>query len=421
VLHRVLSAVSPGKRRARPATPVRIVYLHQYFTTPAQAGATRSYEFARRWAAAGHDVHVVTSDRTATGTGWRVETVEGCTVHAFTVPYDNTMGARARIRAFVRFALAAAARARSLRPDVVYATSTPLTIALPALGATLGRPVRYVFEVRDLWPDVPVALGYLGNPVLRRAAYALEMLAYRRAAHVVALAPGMREDILDKGIAADKVDVVAQGCDTELFVGLDTAALRAREPWMAGRRLVLFAGTLGRANGLTYLADLASEVGRIAPDVCFVVVGNGAEAGTLRQRAADQGLTDASFRMLGPKTKHEVAQWLAVSECALALFTGPRVVWKDAVQNKFFDALAAGKPVANNFDGWQTQVAKEAGVGIELPAHDLPAAAQALVAMLDDAHWMAGVPARASALADGPFNRDRQAGTVLAILARHAI
>ena len=234
--------------------PVRIVYLHQYFTTPAQAGATRSYEFARRWAAAGHDVHVVTSDQAASTPGWRVETVAGCTVHAVTVPYDNTMGAAARVRAFVRFAAAAAARARRLKPDVVYATSTPLTIALPALGATLGRPVRYVFEVRDLWPDVPVALGYLGNPVLRRAAYALEALAYRQAAHVVALAPGMREHILGKGIAPDKVDVVAQGCDTELFADLDTAALRAREPWIASRRLVLFAGTLGRANGLPYLA-----------------------------------------------------------------------------------------------------------------------------------------------------------------------
>ncbi len=107
---------------------------------------------------------------------------------------------------FLRFRAArrSARRPASIKGDVIFATSTPLTIAIPALFAsTLGR-TPFVFEVRDMWPDVPIAMGALRNPVAIWLAQRLEMAAYRRAKHVVALAPGMREDIIKKGIPPEE-------------------------------------------------------------------------------------------------------------------------------------------------------------------------------------------------------------------------
>jgi hypothetical protein len=150
---------------------MRIVYLHQYFITPQMAGGSRSYEMARRLVAAGHEVHMVTSDQTGKddGTRWRASVETGINVHCTPVGYDNEMAYRQRIGAFLRFAWRAARKARELGPDIIFATSTPLTIAIPAAYAARRCRVPMVFEVRDLWPAVPIAIGAIRNPSLRQS------------------------------------------------------------------------------------------------------------------------------------------------------------------------------------------------------------------------------------------------------------
>src|SRR5690242_11088414 len=125
---------------------MRIVYLHQYFATPKMAGGTRSYEMARRLAANGHEVHMVTSrtsgDDNRAFPRWDVEVVDGIHVHWLPVRYENRMTYRRRMVAFALFALFASHRARRLQGEVVFATSTPLTIALPAIAATCASHTR---------------------------------------------------------------------------------------------------------------------------------------------------------------------------------------------------------------------------------------------------------------------------------------
>ena len=145
---------------------MRIVYLHQYFNTPRMAGSTRSFEIARRLVAAGHTVEMVTTWREPIATrAWFTSEVAGMRVHWLPVSYSNHMSYRARIAAFMKFAAAAARRAAALDGDVIYATSTPLTIGLPAMYAARRLRVPMVFEVRDLWPELPIAIGALTNPL----------------------------------------------------------------------------------------------------------------------------------------------------------------------------------------------------------------------------------------------------------------
>eukprot|EP01032_Pedospumella_encystans_P038340 gene38340-43430_t len=157
---------------------MRIVYLHQYFRTPDMSGGTRSYEFGRRLAIAGHDVHVVTSSSNLESRGWCTYEVDGMTVHALRVPYNNTMSYPRRIWSFLSFALRSGFYARRLRGDLVYATSTPLTIAIPGVVASWPK-IPMVFEVRDLWPEVPIALGAIRGRVLTMLARKLAAFAYR--------------------------------------------------------------------------------------------------------------------------------------------------------------------------------------------------------------------------------------------------
>ena len=197
---------------------MKILYLPQYCTTPAMSGGTRSYEMAKRLVAAGHEVHVITTWRGASERrDWWVEDIDGIQVHWLPVPYSNAMGFARRLKAFFHFAARSARRAVTIGGDVVFATSTPLTIALPAVAAArkLKRPM--VFEVRDLWPLLPIAIGALRSPVTIALARWLERFAYRNADRIVALSPGMAEGVVATGYDPARVHVIPNSCDLDLF------------------------------------------------------------------------------------------------------------------------------------------------------------------------------------------------------------
>ena len=391
---------------------MKIVYLHQYFVTPSMAGGGRSYEMARRLVAAGHEVHMVTSDQDVAPKeeSWRRTVEAGIDVHWASVPYDNSMSYGRRVRAFFEFAWLAGRRAASLNADVIFATSTPLTIALPAVFASRRAACPLVFEVRDLWPAVPIAIGAIRNPLLIAAAKWLERFAYRNSSRVVALAPGMAESVAETGYPSEKLTVIPNGCDLATFadesVGQD---LRSRYPWLGSRKLVVFTGTFGLVNGMDYLPRLAAAVLQLDPEVRFVAVGGGREFGATETLARTLGVLDRSLFLLGKQPKAVASKWTVAADINLALFTGPSIVWRDAVQNKFFDSLAAGRPVASNFRGWQSIVAEEAGAGLTLPADDIPAAAAALTAALQSDDWLESAGTAARSLAETRFDRDQLA------------
>ena len=237
-----------------------MVYLHQYFNTPAMQGGTRSYEMARRLVAAGHEVHMVTSDRERSGAPYQTDEA-GINVTWIPVAYSNTMGALSRIRAFADFAWKSSRIAAKIDGDIVFATSTPLTIAIPGVYASKRRKIPMVFEVRDLWPEMPIAMSVLRDPVSKFLARKLERFAYRNSAHIVALSPGMKEGVVKQGYPESRVSVIPNGCDTEEF-DVDPArglAFRAQYDWLQDRPLVVYVGTIGAVNGVSYLADLARQ------------------------------------------------------------------------------------------------------------------------------------------------------------------
>ena len=287
---------------------MKIAYLHQYFHDPSQAGSTRSYEFARRWVRTGNEVHIVTSVRMRERThrGWRVRRVEGITVHEISVPYDNRMGAAARIRAFFEFALRAGPRAAGIRPDVLFATSTPLTIAIPAAYAKFRARVPLVFEVRDLWPTMPIAMGVIRDPASKMAARWLERFAYRQADRIIALSPGMVQGIARLGVHNHEIVMVPNGCDLELFrlPGKNAAVTTMK---YENRKICLYAGTIGRVNGVSYLVDVAAELKSLASDILILIVGDGMEVELVRDYARTCGVLNETLYLQESMPKRCIA------------------------------------------------------------------------------------------------------------------
>ena len=279
---------------------MRIVYLHQYFNTPEMAGGTRSYEMARRLVGSGHQVDMVTTyrqdDYQGDG-GWFESEEAGIRVHWLPVPYSNQLSYRQRIRAFMKFAFKAAARAAALKCDLVFATSTPLTIALPAVYAARKQRIPMVFEVRDLWPELPIAVGALKNPLFKSAARRLEHFAYFNSEKIIALSPGMKEGIVKTGYPADEVEIIPNSCDMYLYQVESELKenLRISYQWLQNRPLVIYTGTMGLINGVDYLARLAGEVWQINQDIRFVVIGDGKEKDKVIAEAHKAGVMNKNF------------------------------------------------------------------------------------------------------------------------------
>ena len=398
---------------------MRIVYLHQHFTPPDVPAGSRPYEMALRFAAAGHEVHVVASSRTEVPMMVPRPTApdpDGVRVHWIPVKYETRMGFARRVWAFVVFAVLAGWRARRLKADVVLSSSTPLTIALPGVFAKRRR-APMVFEVRDLWPEVPIAMGMLNNPVLRWAAFRLEQFAYRHADAVIALSPGMADGVVRAGVPVERVFVVPNACDNAQFdVPAEVGqAFRDGRSWLGDRPLITYVGTLGRANGVGYLARLAHEVAQIDPELRFLVVGDGPERVSVARLAAELGVLDRTFFMEGWIPKSSVPAVLSASDVSTSVFI-PLEALEHNSANKFFDTLAAGRPVAVNYGGWHADLVRDHQAGVVLDPVDLAAAAQSLVTFVRSEKRIEAARRGARQLADGEFDRDRLTAVALDVL-----
>jgi len=374
------------RRAARYSTdgPLNIAYLHQYYNTLQESGSTRSYEFALRLSRRGHAVNVITSDYRAAhhdtkGSGrWRVSVEQGVHVHRLKLPYDQSMGYARRVWVFISFAKSATARLFAAKPDVIFATSTPLTIAIPALVYRLVRPVPMVFEVRDAWPELPIAVGVLRNRFLQVLALLLEKVTYLNSSFVVALSPGMKDSVARTGYPRERIVVIPNSCDlVDIEASRHGAEWLARHEWARDRRLVVYLGALGKTHGVGFIVDLAAAVRPICPDVCFVIIGEGAELNLISERAQRLGVLSDNVRILPEIPKSQVAGVLSVATAGIStMLPLPELEANSA--NKFFDYLAAAKPVIINYGGWQQTLLERSAAGIRIDNEDLELAAKEL-------------------------------------------
>jgi glycosyltransferase involved in cell wall biosynthesis len=386
---------------------VRILYLHQFFLTREGAGGTRSYEFARQLVAAGHEVVMVTAGSGPTPGERAVEGIrvievggaDGDYVQATSVPYPR------RIASFLRFAVGATATVlrAAPAPDVVFATSPPLTMALPAVAASRRHGAPLVFEVRDLWPEAPIQMGALRNPLARRLARSLERSAYRASCHVVALSPGIREGVISTGVAADRVTLIPNASDLELFSPrVDPGDLRSRLG-LGDRFVSSYFGTMGEANDLSQVIEAAAMLQQRGEDsVAFVLQGDGKRRAALEEEVLRRGLRNV--RLLPASGKDSVARLAAASDACMIIFKDVPILATNS-PNKLFDTFAAGRPAIVNTPGWQRELVERHQAGVFARPGDPAHLAEQVLFLRDHPELAASYGHNARRLAETEFDR----------------
>lgn len=391
---------------------MHILYFHQHFTTPSGAGGTRSYEMARRAIVQGHAVTMVCGSYGGGSTGLsqpfsrgrRRGTVDGINVIEFDLGYSNTHGFAKRTLVFLKFAFTSTIIALTSSYDVVFATTTPLTAGIPGIFARWLRRKPFVFEVRDLWPELPREMGVISNPAVLGAMSALEWMSYHSAHRCIALSPGIKAGIARRGVAEDRIEIVPNGCDLKLFEAGKAEAWRP-EGVAKSDLLAVFTGTHGQANGLGAVLDAAAVLkARKLEGIKLVLVGDGKLKPELLLRKQTKGLDNVIFHDQIPK--HKIAGLLAGADIGMQCLANLPAFYYGTSPNKFFDYIAAGLPVLNNYPGWLAQLITDNDCGFAVPPDSAEAFADALEMAATDRKALARKGQAALTLARTEFDRN---------------
>lgn len=400
---------------------MKILYFHQHFVTPKGATGTRSYEFAKALIAAGHGVTMVCGEyqHAALGLpydarhGWSRGDVDGIDVIALPLAYANQDGIAKRLLVFLRFAWRSMQIALQHDYDLLFATSTPLTAGVPGIAARWLRAKPFVFEVRDLWPELPRALG-MRNPLLLGGMNVLEWASYRSACACIGLSPGIVEGIRRRSQTDKAITMIPNGCDLELFK--PGTGHRLKLPGVEGGDFVAaFTGAHGIANGLGTVLDTAAVLKKRGNRrIKLLLVGDGKEKAGLVAAARAQKLDN--FLFLDPMPKTELATLTAGLDVGLMVLKNVPSFYYGTSPNKFFDYISAGIPVLNNYPGWLADMIQENHCGIVVPPEQPEAFADALEYLAEHPEECQAMGQNARRLAEEHFSRELLAAQFVAFL-----
>jgi glycosyltransferase involved in cell wall biosynthesis len=346
--------------------------------------------------------------------------VEGIEVVAIAAAYNNpyvgtSMSGWRRMIKFYRFACLATLIGKKLdKPDIIFATHTPLTIGLAGTKLNWHFNVPFVFEVRDLWPEALVNVGALKNPLVIWWLKRMAKKIYSAANHIVALSPGMKEGIIRTGIPAERVTVIPNGSDLDLFrPDLDRSVWRDRLG-LGDRFAAIYFGAMGQANALEYVIEAARILAERGKDhIVLVLHGDGGKRQELEKMARDYKLTNVIFNDLVPD-KSEVACLVAGCQVCMTIYRAAKEnTWSP---NKMFDSLAAGKPVLVNVSGWLGSMVEDNNCGRCLDPHRPETLAEALEELASNPDLCREMGKNARALAERDFDRVKLASRLESVL-----
>lgn len=350
---------------------MRIIYLHQYFKFPDEMGGTRSYDLAFSFVREGCDVTVVTTtsdERYKSNKRWVKIERDGIKVNYIYLPYGNHMSYLQRSLVFFKFLWFSSFKLLNLQGDVVLATSTPLTIGIPALIKKWFGKTPFIFEVRDVWPEAVIAIGAIKNKILQKLLFELEKVIYKNAQAIVPLSTDMQKSIVSRYPQfKDKTEIVIENiAEVNRFQDNINQINLEEIVGFQPRFSVLYAGTFGKVNGIYKVLELAEKTLQIDKSLVYILIGAGAEKENVIQLAKDKDVLNKNVFILNPISKSELPLWYNSISMGSSFVIDIPELWANSA-NKFFDTLAAEKPVLINHEGWQAETIKKQNIGYVLP------------------------------------------------------
>ena len=386
---------------------MRVLILTQYYPPEIGAPQTRLAALARELRRRDHEVEVVTAmphhlvGRTYKGYRGKFymrDMVDGTTVHRTWVYAATGTGIR-RIANYLSFTCTSlVGLALAQRPDVIFVESPPLFLSVPGWIAATLRKAKLIFNVADLWPDSVRELGVMQDGPMLRAAERLEAWTYRKADIVNAVTNGIEETLRSrKGVPAAKLRFLPNGIDVDSFSPRPPLQSLARSLRLDERRIFIYAGTHGIAQGLEHVVDAA----KLVEDRAIVLfVGSGPTKHALLERARRAGITN--IRFVDPVPLDRMPAYFSLAYASIVPLVRSELM-RGARPSKLFPALASGVPIVYSGEGEGAQLVADAQAGVVVPPENPTALANAMRELCDDVATRNEMAERARALAVDRF------------------
>jgi len=375
---------------------VNILYVSQYFPPEMGAPAARAVELARHWASLGHRVTVLTGfPNHPTGfvpPEWRPrlrrlvyrETIDGIhVVRTWLLPFPNRK-AYERMLNYSSFCVSAALRGLEISPpDIVIATSPQLLVGLSGWWIAKWKQAPLVFEVRDLWPESLAAVGAGGEgSLLHRTLGAVAGFLYRNASHIAVVTPAFKDHLISRwAVPAEKISIVENGVETDLFGPTNIDAHLKRELGAEGKFLACYVGTMGMAHGLDTIIEAAKALRRTLPSAMLLLVGEGADKERIRSLAAAEGLSN--LKLVDQQPRERIPAFINASDVCLVLLKKTEL-FKTVIPTKMLEFMSCARPVILGVDGQARQLLEEARAGVVIEPENSVALAEAIQRLSQD-------------------------------------
>jgi glycosyltransferase involved in cell wall biosynthesis len=394
---------------------MKILYFYQFFSTTQGSWGTRVYEFARNWVEKGHEVTIVTSifDKSDITSKKFIESqvVDGINLKIIHIKISNKQIFLKRIWTWFVYMAVSCWYAVILPVDIVIASSGPITVGIPGLIAKFLGGKKFIFEVRDIWPQGAIELGLLKNNFLRKVAYWFEKYYYMTASYIVALSPGMVNDILQRyPDRKGKIESITNFANIDLFskpASFDIGEYK-------NKKYAIYSGNIGPVNnsGLLYeAAKILKEKNRA--DIIILLIGDGQSRKSLQEDAKKANINNLVFFDLMPKTK--LVAYLQHAMVSLVPLKGAPIL-ETSSPNKLFESLAAGIPVIQNTNGWIKTLLSDNNIGFTINPNDADALAGLLIKIAESNIDVKTMGERAKIIAKTQFNKDILSEKMLEIL-----
>lgn len=264
------------------------------------------------------------------------------------------------------------------KQDVIFVMSPPLTIGVTAYLLGLIKRIPYCYNLQDIWPEAAVKLGMLRGRRLIGFFEALERFIYRHSRRVFAISAEFKQNLIGKGVAAEKIEVIPNFVDAEFIRPLPKTNDFSVAHELTDKYVVLYAGNIGLSQGLEAILA-AAEALRARGEIVFLIVGQGSCRDELMIDAKRRGLTNVRFLPLQPEA--DVPRVYAA--CDVALIPLRRGITEHSVPCKTYSIMAAGKPFIAGVDAGSNvaELAQAVGCGVCVPPEDGRALAAAVLRM----------------------------------------
>jgi len=348
---------------------MKILFLTDNFPPEVNAPATRTYEHCIEWIK-DKDVEVTVITCTPNFPHGKVydgyknkffqkENIDGIEVIRVWSYITSNSGFIKRVLDYVSYAFMAFLVGLFQKHDVIVATSPQFftTWAGWALSKVKRKP--WVFELRDLWPETIKTVGALKQGKIIDTLEKIELALYRSSDRVVAVTDAFKINLINRGIDANKIEVVTNGSNMEFFSPrkrddelLDS--LKLKDKFIVG-----YIGTHGMCHGLDFVVNALAQIED--ESIHFLFIGDGAMKCKIVDISNSLALKNITF--VDAISKEEVPKYLSICDVSLAPLK-KEDNFKNVIPSKIFEAASMEKPTLLGVEGEAQKIIEKYGAGV---------------------------------------------------------